>query len=140
MEDYSPILQHQNDGSLKYVLVVPYNAKWLPRDEKGQEFPVGRKKSFNPVIAWVEDRWMLVRRMAGDYFCQVLFYHVSTFIWKKNDLSPDEVHERQDSLLDSVFNIRDLESFKAGLRDPIKAKTWRDQTAVSYTHLRAHET
>ena len=31
MEDYSPILQHQNDGSLKYILVVPYNSKWLPR-------------------------------------------------------------------------------------------------------------
>ena len=91
MEDYSPILQHQNDGSLKYVLVIPYNAKWLPRDDKGQERPDGRKVSFNPVIAWVEDRWVLVRRMAGDYFCQVLFYHVSTFIWKKNDLSPDEV-------------------------------------------------
>ena len=43
MEDYSPILQHQNDGSLKYVLVVPYNAKWLPRDEKGQELPTGRR-------------------------------------------------------------------------------------------------
>ena len=61
-------------------------------------------------------------------FCQVLFYHVSTFIWKKNDLPPEEVHERQDSLLNSVFNIKDLEGFKASLRDPIKVKTWRGQT------------
>ena len=82
-EDYSPILQHQRDGSLKYEFAIPYNAKWLPRDEKGYEIPTGRRVSFNPVVAWVEDRWILVRRMAGNYFCQVLFYHVSTLFGRK---------------------------------------------------------
>ena len=128
MEDYSPILQHQSDGSLKYILVVPYNSKWLPRDHKGHDRPEGMKISFNPVITWIEDRWMLVRRMAGDYFCQVLFYHVCTFIWKKNDLTDEEVHVRQDSLLKSVFHIKELEQYKAGLRNPIRTKTWKGRT------------
>ena len=82
-EEYSPILHVMQNGYLKYVMVTPYNQKWLPRDSAGN---YKDKQSFNPVSVWLEDRWMLCRRISGDNICRVLFFHLCTFVWEHNSM------------------------------------------------------
>ena len=50
--------------------------------------------------------------MAGDVFCQVIFYYVSDFIWKNNDLRNKYKYNRQESLLKAVFEIEDTEDWR----------------------------
>ena len=95
VEDYSPILQVQSNGNLTYQNVPAYNSKWLPKDADKHVVSPNKRISFNPVHAWVEDRWVLTRRLAGDRFCQVIFYYVCDFVWKKNDLSSKHRFTRQ---------------------------------------------
>ena len=62
-EEYSPIMQTLRNGDLKYEMVTPYNQKWLPRDAHHKPIPEDRRVSFDPATVWVEDRWILCRRM-----------------------------------------------------------------------------
>ena len=75
-EEYSPIMQTLRNGDLKYEMVTPYNQKWLPRDARHKLIPEDRRVSFDPATVWVEDRWLLCRRMTGYHLCQILFYHL----------------------------------------------------------------
>ena len=79
-EEYAPILNVLYDGNLKYAKVTPYNQKWLPRDADGNPIPEHKRVSFEPAPVWTEDRWIFCRRMTGDDICQILFYHLATFI------------------------------------------------------------
>ena len=112
MEDYSPILQRQSNGNLIYEDVPAYDAKWLPKDANKKVVSPSRRISFNPVHVWIEDRWVLSRRLAGDTFCQLIFYYVSEFIWKKNDLPPKQRHNRQEAMLKTLFEIEDTEAWR----------------------------
>ena len=62
------------DGRLKYVKVTPYNSKRLKQNQKGEPVPEEQRVKFEPVSVWFEDRWTLVRRMAGDELTQKFFY------------------------------------------------------------------
>ena len=135
-EEYSPVLQHQSNGNLLYIDVQPYDGKWLPKDINKKDISPSRRISFNPVMAWVEDRWILVRRFAGDQFCQVIFYYVSTFVWKKNDLTSKQTYNRQEALLKEVFQIEDTESWREEhLRQDstIPVITWKGDAIVHLT-------
>ena len=129
-EDYSPILHTMNNGYLKYETVTPYNQKWLPRDAAGKDIPDKNKESFNPVSAWLEDRWMLCRRTSGDKICRVLFFHLCTFIWEHNSLTEDEVRECQKSLVESVYKAGDIRDFIRSLSQPVQVTTWDQRMLV----------
>ena len=129
-EEYAPILNVLYDGNLKYVKVTPYNQKWLPRDADGILIPDHKRVSFEPAPVWTEDRWIFCRRMNGDEICQILFYHLATFIWVKNKLSDEQINEHQLSLLTTVFNVSEIREFKEKLETPVSVTTWDGQTRV----------
>ena len=85
-EVYAPILSTASNGRLIYTKVTPYNLKWLPKDGQGNPLPEHQRASFELALVWTEDRWIFCRRMAGVYLCQVLFYHLATFIWGRTKL------------------------------------------------------
>ena len=61
-----------------------------------------------PAMAWLEDRWTFVRRMAGDELCQKLFYKVCAFVWTTNDIEQGhEMQWYQDALITEVFGYDD---------------------------------
>ena len=78
-EPYAPILQYTTGRRLQYKDVTPYNLKRLRKDKFGNPLPEEERVRFEPAIVWLEDRWIFVRRMAGDELSQVLFYKLSTF-------------------------------------------------------------
>ena len=102
-EEYAPILNVLYNGGLKYEKVTAYDQKWLPKRSDGSLMPDDKRVSFEPVIAWTEDRWLFCRRMAGDDICQILFYHMATFIWRQNALNAHQMHEYQVSLITKVL-------------------------------------
>ena len=60
-----------------------------------------------PSNVWIEDRWIFIRRMAGDIFCQKLFYKVCAFIWINNGIQlGSELQAYQDALIEEVFQYR----------------------------------
>ena len=123
-EEYSPVLSYRTDGHLWYDPVPAYNQQWLPRDKRGNPIPEHRRVSFDPATAWTEDRWILCRRLSGDNLCRILFYKVCTFVWEHNDLHKDEVRERQEMLLQYVFRVDSVHSFKASLDDEVQVTSW----------------
>ena len=63
---------------------------------------------FEPALAWLEDRWTFVRRMAGDELSKKLFYKVCTFIWTTNDIEQgNDMQKYQDALITEVFGYDD---------------------------------
>ena len=61
---------------------------------------------FEPASVWIEDRWTLVRRMAGDELTQKLFYKVCVFIWTTNDIAMGgDIQKYQDALITEVSGI-----------------------------------
>ena len=138
-EVYSPILQTMRNGELKYMMVTPYNQKWLPLDSEGKEIADKAKESFNPASAWVEDRWMLCRRISGDKLCRVLFYHLCTFIWEKNRVRMDEsVSECQKVLVESIFKAGDIREFHKLLDQPVQVITWDQKVRVWMSTAQIH--
>ena len=87
MEPYAPRLQTCMNGRLKYERVTPYNLKWLKKNKQGNPVSEEKRVKFEPASVWLEDRWTLVRRMAGDELTQKLFYRVCAFIWTTNAIA-----------------------------------------------------
>ena len=126
-EDYSSILQKGLDGRFKYEYVIPYNSKWLKKDKWGYPTPDQGRVRFEPALAWVEDRWMFIRRMAGDELCQKLFYKVCAFIWTTNDITLGENFQKyQDAVITEVFGYKDK-------RDILPNQEAEYQKAALYT-------
>ena len=72
----------------------------------------------------MEDRWIVCRRMSGDEICQILSYHMATFIWGANKVRGEQMHEHQIRLLTSVFNLGEIGEFKDKLENPVSVITW----------------
>ena len=124
-EDYSPKLPYRPDGYLRYDKVPAYNRRWLPKDKKGNPNPEESRESFDPATVWIEDRWMVCRRLCGDKLCRLLFYKVCTFIWEHNNLDKVDVRERQDALLNYVFKVDSPAHFRTSLDDnEVRVMTW----------------
>ena len=132
-EDYAPILSVMYNGHLKYEMVTPYNQKWLPRTADGHPVPEDKRVSFDPALAWTEDRWMFCRRMSGDDICQILFYKLATFIWVKNKLNAHQMHDHQVSLLASVFKVPSIRDFMDKLEKSVQVTTWDGKELVWMT-------
>ena len=76
--------------------------------------------------------------MYGDNICQILFYHLCTFIWEHNDLDKREVQERQDALLNSVFQVNNIREFKNSLNDTVQIMTWDGNLLVWMSKEQIH--
>ena len=50
--------------------------------------------------------------MQGDLFCQIVFFYVCDFVWKKNDIQGKQKFLRQEAMLKSLFLIDDTEAWR----------------------------
>ena len=118
------------NGNLRYVDVTPYDQKWVPKKKDGSFLPDVMRDSFQPATVWLEDRWTFCRRMVGDDVCQVLFYHMATFIWKQNDLRGESLNRHQMTLVTKVFGILNVGEFMSRMSNPLLVPTWDGKTRV----------
>ena len=106
--EYSPVLQKNYQGNFTYKQVKEYSSKWLKRTKDGLPKDQRYYEPFEPSQVWTEDRWIFVRRMAGDESCQKLFYQMSTFIWCANGIEPGpELRNYRDGLIEEVYSYGD---------------------------------
>ena len=119
------MLPYKTGGYLRYDDVPAYDLKWLPKDKAGNPNPEDLRQSFDPAKVWVEDRWMICRRLTGDDICRVLFFKMSTFVWEKNNYHKPEVRELQDALLKHVFRVDSVSHFRESLdEDEKRVMSW----------------
>ena len=71
--------------------------------------------------------------MSGDDICQILFYKLATFIWVKNGLNANQMHQHQVTLLTSVFKVPDLRDFMEKVDQPVQVTTWDGKELVWMT-------
>ena len=89
-----------------------YNSKWLKRTKDGQIQDWNSYEQFEPSEVWTEDRWIFVRRMAGDELCQKLFYQMCAFIWCANGIGTGpEIRTYQDVLIEELFTYSNKMEF-----------------------------
>ena len=129
-EPYAPTLKYFTSGYLQYKDVIPYDTKWLKWDKNRQEVPVSKRERFEPSEVWTEDRWIFVRRMAGDELCSVLFYKMATFIWRSNEIQGTEMREYQDALITHVFSYNDKDEFLPKVKSSIHVMTWDGKNRI----------
>ena len=123
-EPDAPILQYFTSGHLKYEDVEPYDIKWLKWDKKREEVPEDQRQKFEPAEVWTEDRWIFVRRMAGDELCSVLFYKLATFVWRSNEIAGMDMREYQDALVTHVFGYKNKDEFLPKVKSSLHVMTW----------------
>ena len=123
-EPYAPTLKYFTSGYLQYKDVIPYDTKWLKWDKHRQEVPESKRERFEPSEVWTEDRWIFVRRMAGDELCSILFYKMSTFIWRSNEIQGTEMRDYQDALITHVFAYNDKDEFLPKVKSSLNVMTW----------------
>ena len=129
-QDYAPILSLRANGQLNYANVVPYNQKWVPKRKDGSYLPDNQRESFQPAAVWTEDRWLFCRRMVGDDVCQILFYHLATFIWKQYEIDGEYLNWHQTTLITKVFGIQNVGEFIKRKATPQPVPTWDGKTRV----------
>ena len=112
-ETYSPPPRKMN-GVPFWEKVVPYNACYLPQGDARV-----CHKTLDPVDMWMEDRWVLLRRIYGSELIQKLFMQCLTFIYGCNDTKGSYFHEIQDTIVTDLFD-QDQRSFF----DKINKNTW----------------
>ena len=136
-EPYAPILQYTTGGRLQYKNVTPYNLEWLRKDQFGNPLPEEERVSFEPAIVWLEDRWIFVRRMAGDELSQILFYKLRTFIWRSNQIEGRLMHEHQDALISTIFGYEDEQEFLDKQDQAMTVTTWdgKDRALISTDYI-----
>ena len=116
-------------------MLSPYKSKWLKRDKYGYQRPDEGRVRFEPAVAWIEDRWMFIRRMAGDELCQKLFYKVRAFVWLANDITKgDDIQKHQDAVITDIFGYEDKKEFLRNERKPTEVSTWdgKDRALISH--------
>ena len=112
-EPYCPAPKRIN-GVPHWEKVVPYNINYLP---SGGNSVV--RKAIDPVAMWLEDRWVLLRRIYGSELVQKLFMHCLTFIYGCNDVKGQYFHEVQDVIVSQLFRQNPWYYF-----DDVKKDTW----------------
>ena len=126
------------NGRYKYENAISFNSKWLKRDKEGYQRPDESRVRFEPPSVWIEDRWMFIRRMAGDELCQKLFYKVCAFIWAANDITLGEnIQKYQDAVITEIFGYTDKRDFLRTERQPTEVTTWdgKDRALISHSYL-----
>ena len=110
--EYAPILQKTQHGTFNYRQVTEYNSKWLKKTKDGEPKDPNLYVPFEPSTVWTEDRWIFVRRMAGDELCQKAFYQMCIFIWCANEIETGpQLKAYQDALIEEVFGYEDKREF-----------------------------
>ena len=89
-----------------------------------------QRESFQPAAVWIEDRWLFCRRMVGDDVCQILFYHLATFVWKQYEIFGDQLNYYQKTLITKLFGIHDVAKFHWRKNNPLEVPTWDGKTRV----------
>ena len=105
-------------------MVTPYDQKWIPKKKDGSLVPESMRESFQPVSVRLEDRWKFCRRMVGDEVCQVLFYHMATFIWKNHNLRGESLNRHQMTLITKVYGIPNVGEFTSRMSNSFLVPTW----------------
>jgi len=72
--------------------------------------------------------------MVGDDFCQILFYHLATFIWKQHDIKGESLNRHQMTLITKVFGILNVGEFMQRKSNPQQVPTWDGKTRVWMDH------
>ena len=122
---YAPRLQTKADGRYRYDHVKEYNTIWLKKHKNGEMKRPDEYTTLIPSNVWIEDRWIFIRRMAGDTFCQKLFYKVCTFIWINNGIQLGaQLQAYQDALIEDVFQYKNKKSFVINEKEPTEVSTW----------------
>ena len=78
--------------------VVPYNACYLPIGN----WPVDRK-AIDPVAMWLEDRWVLLRRIYGSELVQKIFMRCVNFVYKCNGVKGRYLEALQETIVSQLF-------------------------------------
>ena len=73
--------------------------------------------------------------MAGDDFCQKVFYKVCTFIWCANDLRTGHILQaHQDALICHVFGYKDKHDFLNKEKEATEVSTWDGRHRGFFPH------
>ena len=130
-------MQYFTSGYLKYEDVTPYDIKWLKWDKNREEVPESQRLKFEPAEVWTEDRWIFVRRMAGDELCSVLFFKMATFVWRSNEIAGMEMRAYQDALITHVFGYKDKDDFLPKVKSSLHVMTWdgRNRIMLESTYI-----
>ena len=76
-------------------------------------------RELNPVEMWLEDRWVLTRRIYGSELTQKLFIQCWNWIYAQNDINGNYFHQLQDAIVSQLFNQDPRSFFKT-----MKESTW----------------
>ena len=92
---------------------MPYNSCYLPNEERVEP------REINPVEMWIEDRWVLLRRVYGSELTQKLFIQCLTFIYTVNNVKGSYFHAIQDTIVRELFDQEPRDFF-----EKINKDTW----------------
>ena len=130
-EHYAPVLMVKASGEYRYVDVEGYNERWLKYYKDNGNKVLRNIKTYvplDPLAAWIEDRWIFVRRMVGDELCQKAFYRVCTFVWIANGIQRgQEVQQYQNALIEDVFGYNDRKEFVNRNNLPTEVETFNGE-------------
>ena len=87
---------------------MPYNSCYLPEEEKNKDV---HSKDLNPVAMWLEDRWVLVRRMYGSALTQKLFVQRLSFVYGLHQIRGQYFHALQNAVVRELFDQDPREFF-----------------------------
>ena len=87
---------------------MPYNSCYLPEEEKNKDV---HSKDLNPVEMWLEDRWVLVRRMYGSALTQKLFVQRLSFVYGLHQIRGQYFHALQNAVVRELFDQDPREFF-----------------------------
>ena len=68
----------------------------------------------------------------------MIFYYVSDFVWKKNDLSPKQRYNRQEAMLKTLFGIEDTDAWREQYtreESIVPVINWKGDTIVHATRV-----
>ena len=123
-ETFAPTLPVLSNGAFHYQRVMEYNYLWL-KHQNGDPKRIGEYEPFNPGKVWTDDRWMFVRRIAGNAICRKVFHHVRTFIWFTNDFEKGKsLTKDQDALIQDVLRYTRVRDFMQEEKGETFIMTW----------------
>ena len=98
----------KQNGEPVWGKVVPYNSCYLPDEEKNKDI---HSKDLNPVEMWLEDVWVLVRRIYGSALTQKLFIQCLSFVYGVHHIRGSYFHALQNAIVRELFDQDPREFF-----------------------------